>query len=159
MGDSFQWSFKPLILCMKFVGIRLDSTKSSKSVLVKIWTPFLGLIIVFLNVSVNHAIFVGKFNFMSFAADSESSAEFFRKYPNGLIELVKGVAVISLFTLTPLVHLIFISNELMARQWDIMWDVLQKIQAKLHTGFHRKCRKHCFVVLCLLVLVSRYVVR
>ena len=158
--SDFEWSLKPLFLCMKFVlGLNLNVT-SRISVPFRLFFPIFGFFIIILSLTVNGPC--GFYSYKRFNSENE-----YRKYGTSLenqhikweekLTLIQDLMRLPLFVSTLLIHLIFMANVILTKNWRNLCILLRKIQVKmkLDVKFHDKCRRYCVVGLLYLVLVNK----
>ena len=157
-SPNFDWSLKPLIVCMKFVlGLNLGSQTSRFA---RFLVPLFGFFIILCNLvfngpcSVTRA-FMKKMTFMS-ADYYNSSYTLVKSEPYAMLELVSNSCTLLFFMSTPLIHFGFMAKVLLTQNWTKLWSLLLEIQRKmkLDPKFHRQCRRHCYGALALLVFVT-----
>ena len=157
---EFYWSLKPFNSCMKFVmGLDLSvSNKKHKPFSTRLILPIIGIFIIILYLAVN-----GPCGFFSYRVKYDINKKMVDENPfeiapekqDEFAELLRDFCRIPLFLSTPIIHLFFMGNVLLTRNWKDLCFVLLKIQKemKLDEKFHQKCRHHCLVAIGLLLMV------
>ena len=160
---KFEWSLRPFIVCMKFIlGLNLNTTKRHNK-LVHFVVPAFGLFVIICNLAVNGQC--GIFSFYKYKRGMDAvsinkgeEALFANelKEKDAIMLLIKDFCRLPIFLSTPIIHLVFIANVLLSKNWTKLWSDLKIIQKKLKLGeeFHQKCRQYCLVALLLLILVN-----
>ena len=152
---KFDWSLKPLIICMRFAsGCNLNISSKFTSKAIRFAVPVMGLFYVMAHLVVN-----GPCALFSHKARYDEMKSLFKinlMKKEEVSYLAGDVIKISLFFSTTLIHLIFMANVLLTKKWRNVWNILQKIhqEMKLDNVFHGKLRRHCLVVLSLFILVN-----
>ena len=165
-SGTFQWSLKPLFVLANLIGLPLNGFTRNKrrrrfSIIFKLIIPISCCFVLMGNLVIN-----GPQKLFSFDAlkeklrgrgHFESPFGYFKANPQGLIILVKDVMLKWFFAAVPLVHLVFFVTVLFTRKWKDVWTALDDIQKKMNLNeeFHRKCRKHCLLVILVLILVGQ----
>ena len=159
--NKFEWSLKPLMVCMKFVlGCNLKDSKRT-NIVVRFIVPALGLFYVFANLIVN-----GPCGLFSNSEFYNSKKFLHYKYTktddlhiDDIIYFIFDFVKFMTFLSTPLIHLIFMAKVILTRNWQDLWRVLQKINIKMKLDdlFHCTLRKHCLLALSIFILVSENV--
>ena len=157
--NTFEWSLKPLIVCMRVVlGCTLNFRKPA-NIADRFAFPILGLFYVIANLVINGPCGLfsenKKLHFLqnlyndSPLGPNVTSYDFFC--------IVNDIKKFTLFLSTPLIHLIFMVKIQLMKNGRDLRKILQKIQRqmKLDDVFHCKLRRHCLVALGLLILVNR----
>ena len=153
--NHFGWSLKPLVVCLKFVGIPTNFSNANKSS-----TKFvlIFLVIVIANVVINcpRGVDARQLDFMKEVLNFDSPFLYFRANPQGLILLVTAIAEIIFFCYVPVIHVAFLLTVLFDPNWKKIVGLLEKIQLemKLSEEFHKKCRLQCNFALVQLFLVK-----
>ena len=158
---KFEWSLRPLTVCMTIVlGLNLDIDKKP-SIAIRFLVPVLGVFVILCSLAINGpCAFQLNQKSQSFGSDLgedyESAFQVVNIDTNSLLRIVSYVCRFGFFLAAPLVHLTFMANVLLTRNWRDLIETLRQIQkeAKLSKEFHLKCRRQCFVFIFLLFLVS-----
>ena len=161
MARNFDWSLKPLTVCLAFFGIPLNFNKKGMSPkIVAIFVSIFGCCIIGANFFFNgqRGLEIEQLEFMKEVQNFESPYTYFKFNPYGLIKLIKYISEMIFFCYVPFIHFVFIATVLFDPNWKKLIGLLEKIQRKveLDDEFYRKCRRHCFAALITLLLVSKY---
>lgn len=159
LKESFQWSLKPLLFSLKFIGVYLDGPISNRLSFMRIILPMFCIFVLVSNVLINGPQGFGMAHLkekLNGLGKYDSPFIFFKSSPYALVILVKDIMCKFFFAAVPVIHLVFLATQLLTRKWTELWVILEKIQQKMKLDeiFHRKCRKQCFLAVFLLVLVS-----
>ena len=158
--QRFNQSFKPILVCLKFVGIPLNFyNKQQKSRKVFIAVPIiLGCCLVLSNLFLNgpRGIELQRLDWMKDIRNFESPREYFKTNPFGIIKLVKIISDMIFFCYVPFIYLVFIGTIVFDPNWSKMILILQKIhrEMKLSLEYYYKCRRLCYITLFLFLAVS-----
>ena len=157
--NDFDWSLKPLMTSLNFLGIPMNFTKNGDSPkIITLFVAIFGCCIVGANFFLNgqRGIEIDQLDFMKEVYNFESPFLYFEKNPHGLIKLVKLISEMIFFCYVPFIHAIFMLTVLFDANFKKLIGLLEKIQRKmkLDEEFHRKCRRHCFAALISLSIVS-----
>lgn len=146
MEARFEWSLKPILLWMKLLGIKLDtSTQTSYWVYLMILITSCSVLlhnslVNFVSLITNFSIFWG----VKFSATSK--VDLIYNSSARLVDLIFLVGIPVAFT--------FFTR--MCGHWKNLWENLVQIQEEMNLSlhFHQRCRKHCYLALFLLALVN-----
>ena len=157
--NNFNWSLKPLTIFLRILGIPLNFTKKGTSPkIVEIFASIFGCFIIGANFALNskRGIEIDQLEFMKEVYNFDSPFLYFKKNPHGLIKLVKLISEMIFFCYVPFIHFFFIATVLLDPNWKKLAGLLEKIQRKMKLDeiFHQKCRRHCFLALISLAIVS-----
>ena len=157
--NNFDFSLKPLTICLKFLGIPLNFTKKGTSAkIIAILVSLFGCCIIGANFDLNsqRGIEIDQLDFMKKVQEFDSPYLYFEKNSFGLIKLIKTISEMIFFCYVPFIHAVFIVTILFDPNWKKLIGLLEKIQReiKLDKEFHRKCQRHCFAALISLSIVS-----
>ena len=155
---QFDWSFKPLTLFLKFLGIPLNFSSNSNRK-TTICVSLLGCFIILANLVLNgpRGLEIKRFQWMQEISKFESPFLYFKAHPYGVIKLVKIMSDMIFFSYVPTIHIIFsMSAVLWSRNWTELILMLSTIQQKLKLSkeFYRKCHRQCIFAMFLLTLVQ-----
>ena len=154
---QFQWSLKPLTVCMKFVGIPLSFSRSPKSKSsAKCIVIFLAIVTANLTINGPRGVEIVQLDFMNNVQNFDSPFLYFKENPQGLIKLVKVISEMIFFCYVPIIHVAFLVTVLFDPNWKKLIGLLEKIQTemKLDEKFHQKCRRQCYLALFQLLMAS-----
>ena len=117
-----------------------------------------GCFIIGANFALNgqRGIEIDQLDFMKEVEEFDSPYTYFKFNSYGLIKLVKLISEMIFFCYVPIIHVVFIATILFDPNWKKLFFLLEKIQREmtLRDEFHRKCRRHCFLALISLCVVS-----
>ena len=157
--NTFDWSLKPLMFAMRLViGCNLKDAKR-ENVVVRFFVPALGLFYIIAHFIVNGpcALFSETAYFNSFkVVENENPLAIIPIDREDVLHFVFDSVKLTTFSLTLLIHLIFMANLLLTKKWNYLWKILQKIQTqmKLDDEFHKKLRRRCLVAFSIFILVT-----
>lgn len=157
----FDWSLKPLIELMKFVGgINLQTSTASKSsnVAKNILFTALASFVIVSNIAVNGSRIDTRYQYWEAdEAEFDSSWANFFWDPQILLKLTLSCSVVAFFSFLPAIHFVFFIIILLSPRWRELLETLQDINCrmKLTESFYRKCRRLCNFLILILVLVNR----
>lgn len=161
---GWDWSLKPLSICMQLVGINLigPSSYSAKNVAMVnfLILTLLGVAIFLLNLVTNgpRLLYLFRFDFIESTKGCEISPWACTSLsPELLIKLVYHVARILLVSFMPIIHIVFALSTF-SPNWRNLWATLNEIQLKinLNAEFHKTCRKKCLLAMLFLLLVLMF---
>ena len=157
----FDWSLKPLFVYMKSTsGINLNVIGNRRNA-VGFLFPIFGLLAIFCNLAINGPC--------AFQINKKDQDWGFRKHHRhespfkvaesdqySMLRIVSSVCRMGFFSAMPLVHLTFMAYVFLTKNWKHLMVALDSINhtMKLSKEFHQKCRRHCYAVIFLFVLVT-----
>lgn len=145
---KFEWSFKPIILLLDLFGIQLRVSSFRRSSIVRGTLISIGILMLLTNILINHVSFVYIFtkNLAGRSSKPKGTAAF--------LNTVFGISVKVILSMG--IHLVFMIYSFTST-WKDLWDLLLEIQKemKLPASFYKDCRKHCYFLLLLLILVGK----
>lgn len=157
---QWDWSLKPLNICMKFAGINLISPLSRKtSATASFLIPTLLSGMIFLSNAIINSprlLYLARLDFMRNNRDCEVSPWLCtRSHPEYLLMFTYQIAGVVLNLILPLIHIVFFVVTLILSNWRDLWFSMKKLQReiKLNETFHKTCRKKCLFATLLLLLV------
>lgn len=155
---NFHWSLQPLIVCMKFaLGLNLDVVQESAFPIRFI--PAFGFFVILGNLVINGPCsFYSKIQFEREGHFYDSPFLRVSEQAFSLVSLIMELTGTILFLALPTIHIVFMINVLLKRNWKDLWVCLQKIQNEMSLNyiFHQKCRKVCFTAILFILLVRNY---
>ena len=158
--SRFSLSLKPLTICLNFFGIPFNFARNgASSKMVAILVSILGCCIIGANYVLNgqRGLEIDQLEFMKEVKEFDSPFLYFKEHMYGLIKLVKLISEMIFFCYVPFIHVTFMLTVLFDPNWKKLISLLEKIQReiKLDEEFHKKVRRHCFIALISLFLVSK----
>ena len=158
--NRFEWSLKPLIVCMRIaLGCNLNVKTKRTSIAVRIAVPALGFIYIIANMVVNGPCGLFSQNALYEMEKDTNNEKFVQVTPmdrENIAYITGDIIKFTLFLSSPVIHFIFMTNVLLTKKWSDLWKMLRNIQRqmKLDDVFHCKLRNHCLVAIGLLILVN-----
>lgn len=150
----FQWSFKPLNFCLKFVlGFDLNVTARKFSVGVAL---SFAIIIFYLISNSPCGFYSGILHQKDQERYTQGSHDFAKITALAYLTIVKDVSTYTLFLAIPIIHIAFILCVFTTKNWKTLWYILESIQHSMNFSekFHRRCQKLCLLALAILLLVK-----
>ena len=151
---NFEWSLKPIILSCLFCGIRLSTNQPQKWIYAKAISTF-GVALLLLNLAFNGITFWHTFSKHVIIGKPVLKTG----KVNDTASIINSLIGVFIITFLPAgVHLFFVWSSLLTSRLTTLWKLLLKIQEemKLNHVFYKKCRKYCWIVLGLLILVHTF---
>ena len=159
--NNLEWSLKPFLISMKFI-LGLDFTNVSNLNCVRpvgFLIPAIGFF-----VSIFFLVVNGPCGLYSYKKENDDDKKFFdydapqnrSEEWHGKVKFIHDIIRFPLFLSSPTIHLVFMIKVLFTNRWRNLWGLLQTIHRKMQLDeqFNRKCRRHCFIALSLLVMVN-----
>ena len=156
---KFEWSLKPLdIITRCIVGVTLDFSKKT-SISIRLLLFVFGCFIISFNILVNgsRGININNFEWIKEIQNYKNSKQLFSNFPDAFLQFVVDVSFIIFWIIVSLIHFIFLMAVLFSRKWDVLMQILKKIECnEMQFGeeFYLKCRKHYNIAILVSILVK-----
>lgn len=152
---TWEWSLKPLRICMGFAGIKPISGNNSATACFLILS--IGAVIFLSNAVMNGPRFLDLVNF-DFISDSGCDVSPWlctNKNPVLLLTFTYKIAGILLYLTFSLTHFVCLIITSISPKWEDLWNIMKKIHLdmRLNERFKNKCRKKCLVAILLSLMV------
>lgn len=151
---AFEWSWKPLILVTRILGLKLDHDTTPRSA-----GPdgFLWILSCF--------YLLGNLSFNGLATWCNAGVALRKLFCIYFISPYELAVTCAKEVLGTVIHLALVAGipcaflfiTLLTNRWRLLWENLQRINKdmNLSESFHRRCRTHSYVALLLLFVVSK----
>ena len=177
-NKKVEWSLKPILVCMKFLGIQLPPHANlfSMAIFARVFSCIVFLAnLLFNGQMVLYCFYIVQSGFQptdlpkSTMENNQTINSFneptdYPPYPDPYLafekysqaQTIANYFIISIcFTFVPLIHLYFLSTVFFTRLWEDFWTrcILIQRNFNLSTIFYQKCHKRCFTAIFILILV------
>ena len=137
---SFSWSFKPLVLIANISSwILLNfSTRKTSSLTRILVMVFLGSLSLLSHLIINgpRSINVGNFLWMKFIQDYDGPKDFFKHYPDAMLQLVvDATQIMSFAALLFIYFIIMVTITARTQKWKCLVRILKIILREMNLGF------------------------
>jgi len=150
-NNSFEWGLRPLITFSMLFGLNLNKSQVQTKINFVVKTIF-GLALLILNLVFNGITFWHTFSkHVIIGRPVLKTGKI-----NDTASIINSLIGIFIITFLPIgVHLCFVWSSLLTSRLTTLWETLMQIQEEMKLGriFYKKCRRCCWIVLGLLILV------